>query len=241
MSLKEGELALKHLVLLPGLDGTGQLFADFLTALPDTLAATVVTYPTKRFLPYSELLQLVSAAVPKKEPFVILAESFSTPLALKYAATNPSNLAAVVLCAGFVLKPIASWSRLVKAVAKPWFFTLRPPRFILEYFLVGGNAPPALIQRFRQALQLVRPEVLSGRVREVVNCDARNDLARTTVPIMYLRALHDRLLSASCHREILRIRPDIFFATVEAPHLLLQREPRKVANLVAAFMEQPGV
>ena len=202
-------MALKHLVLLPGLDATGQLFADFLKALPCTFTATVVTYPTKRFLPYSELLPLLSAAVPKTEPFVILAESFSTPIALKYAMTNPSNLAAVVTCAGFVLKPIANWSSLVNAVARPWFFMLRPPRFLLEYFLVGENAPPALIQRLRQTLQLVRPEVLSGRVREVLNCDARKDLARTTVPIMYLRALHDRLLSASCHREILRIRRDI--------------------------------
>ena len=56
-------MALKHLVLLlPGMDGTGQLFAEFLTTLPPTLTATVVSYPTKKFLSYSDLLQLVSAA-----------------------------------------------------------------------------------------------------------------------------------------------------------------------------------
>ena len=53
---------------------------------------------------------------------------------------------------------------------------------------------------------------------------------------MYLRASHDRLLSASCDREILRVRPDIGFATVEGPHMLLPREPQKVANLVIPFM-----
>jgi pimeloyl-ACP methyl ester carboxylesterase len=236
MRLKEEGLTPKNLVLLPGLDGTGQLFADFLPALPRTLTPTVVTYPTNRFLPYSELVQLVSVAVPKTEPFVLLAESFSTPIALKYAGTNPPNLAAVVICAGFVLNPLPSWSRLVKAVARPWLFTLKPPRFVLEYFLAGENAAPALIQRLRQALQLVRPEVWSGRVREVLACDARNDLARTMVPIMYLHASHDRLLSASCHREFLQIRPDIVFATVEAPHMLVQREPQKVADLVVAFL-----
>ena len=229
-------MALKHLVLLPGLDGTGQLFAEFLATLPATLTATVVSYPARRFLPYGELLQLVSAAVPQTEPFVVLAESFSTPLALKYAATNPSNLAAVVICAGFTRKPIAGWSALVKAVAKPWFFTLRLPRFVLEYFLIGENAPPTLIQRLRQTLQLVRPEVLSGRMREALECDASDDLARTTVPMMYLRALHDRLLSAACHREILQIRPDIVSATIEAPHMLLQREAQKAANLIVAFI-----
>jgi pimeloyl-[acyl-carrier protein] methyl ester esterase len=228
----------KHLLLLPGLDGTGEMFADFLTALPNTLVATVVAYPTTKFVSYGDLLQLISAGAPKTEPFVVLAESYSTPIALKYAATNPSNLAAVILCAGFVLAPIGGWTRLVKMVAKPWIFALRAPRFILEYFFLGENAPPALTRRLRQTLRIVRPSVLCSRVREVLDCDARCDLTRTTVPIMYLLASHDRLLSASCPKEILRIRPDVVFATVDAPHLLLQREPEKAANLVAAFVKQ---
>jgi len=236
MSVTEDELALKHLVLLPGLDGTGRLFGDIVKILPPALTTTIVSYPTDRFLPYAELLQHVSAAVPQTERFVVLAESFSTPLALKYAATNPSNLAAVVICAGFARNPIGGWSRLVKTVAKPWIFTLKAPRFVLEYFLTGENPPSALIQKIREISRLMRPEVLSGRVREVLECDATNDLARTKVPIMYLRGLHDRLLSPSCHREILRIRPDVVFATIEAPHLVLQREPQKAANLIVAFM-----
>ena len=124
----------KRLVLLPGLDGTGQLFAEFLAALPDSFTATVVSYPTNKLFPYSELRTFVSAAVPKTEPFVLLAESFSTPLAVEFAASNPPNLTALVICAGFVFKPIAAWSPLAKAVARPWLFTLNVPRSVLEYF-----------------------------------------------------------------------------------------------------------
>jgi hypothetical protein len=36
--LKAEELTLKHLVLLPGLDGTGDLFGDFIAALPQPLS-----------------------------------------------------------------------------------------------------------------------------------------------------------------------------------------------------------
>jgi pimeloyl-[acyl-carrier protein] methyl ester esterase len=155
MTQMEGALSPKRLVLLPGLDGTGELFAGFLRVLPTSLDTTVVSYPTNIFLPYSELLQLVRDAVPKAEPFVLLAESFSTPLALKYAATSPPNLAAVVICAGFARSPIMGWSGFVKAVAKPWFFKLRPPQSVLEYFLVGRNPPPLLIHTLRQTLQRV--------------------------------------------------------------------------------------
>jgi hypothetical protein len=130
----------------------------------DTFAATTVGYPADKVLSYSELRPFVNAAVPKVEPFVLLAESFSTPLALEFAASNPPNLTAVVICAGFVFKPIADWPQLAKAVAQPWLFRLSVPRCILEYFLVGRDAPRSLIQELRQVLRFVSPQVLSGRV-----------------------------------------------------------------------------
>jgi pimeloyl-ACP methyl ester carboxylesterase len=227
----------KHLVLLPGLDGTGRLFADFLAALPKIFTATVVAYPPDEFLSYDGLGPLVSSAAPKAEQFVLLAESFSTPLALDYAASNPPNLAAVIVSAGFVFKPIA-WPQLAKAIARTWFFRLRAPDSILEYFLVGRGAPRALLQGLRQVLRSVSPEVLSARVREALNCDARNALARITVPLLYIQPTQDKLLVQSCIDEMKRIKPDLFIAHVIGPHLLLQREPEKVANIVSKFLRE---
>jgi pimeloyl-[acyl-carrier protein] methyl ester esterase len=229
-------LAPKHLVLLPGLDGTGDLFADFIAALPESWTATTVAYPTDRFLRYAELRPFVSAGVPQVERFVLVAESFSAPLAVWYAATNPHNLAAVVICAGFVRNPLHGWSGAVRALAKPWLFNLKPPRTILEYFLLGGHASPGLLQRLQEALQRVSPGVLSGRLQEVLGCDARDDLRRTSVPLLYLEATYDRLLSSSCKDEFSKLRPDTVLRSVPAPHLLLQREPQKSAAVITGFI-----
>jgi pimeloyl-[acyl-carrier protein] methyl ester esterase len=124
----------------------------------------------------------------------------------------------------------------MKALAKPWLFKLKPPRTIVEHFLLGQNAPSDLLQKLRHALQRVSPDVLSGRVQEVLDCDARDDLRRTTVPLLYLEAAYDRLLSSSCKREFSHLRPDTLFRSVRAPHLLLQREPQKAANIMMAFI-----
>jgi pimeloyl-[acyl-carrier protein] methyl ester esterase len=226
----------KHLALLPGFDGTGDLFADFIAALPESWTATTVTYPTDRFLRYADLRPFVSAAVPQVERFVLVAESFSSPLAVWYAATNPRNLAAVVICAGFVRNPLRGWSGAVRALAKPWFFELKPPRTVLEYFLLGQHAPSGLLQSLRHALQRVSPSVLSSRLQEVLDCDARDDLRRTTVPLLYLEATFDRLLPLSCKDEFSQIRPDSVLKSVPAPHLLLQREPQKAATVIMAFI-----
>jgi len=80
------------LLLLPGMDGTGELFADFITLLPSWIEPCVVSYPRDRRLSYDQLLPILKSALPSDEPFVILAESFSTPLAVMFAAETPKGL-----------------------------------------------------------------------------------------------------------------------------------------------------
>lgn len=231
-------LTLRHLVLLPGLDGTGELFADFIAALPHTLTAKPVAYPRDRSMSYTDLLPIVAAAAPHSEPFALVAESFSTPVALAYASTCPPNLRALIICAGFVSNPVGNWSEFAKGFVRPWLFKLTPPRLILEHFLVGANAPTVLIQQVRRVLKSVAPEVLSSRVQSVLACDAKADLVGTKVPLVYLLASHDRLVSAFSRKEISRLRPDIVLASIAAPHMLLQREPQKAANLIATYVQQ---
>lgn len=231
----------KHLVLLPGLDGTGQLFSDFVAALPKTISVTTVAYPAKEVLPYADLRPFVSAAIPKREPFVLLAESFSSPLAVEFAASPTPNLAALIICAGFVSRPLGGWSPLAKALAWPWLFKVNTPRFILEHFAMGQDAPQELIQSFRRVLRSVSPEVLSSRTRDALSSDARRALAQMTVPLLYVEAAADHLLADSCLKEIKQINPDMLIAQVAGPHLLLQREPQKVAEIVSTFIRELGI
>jgi pimeloyl-[acyl-carrier protein] methyl ester esterase len=70
-------------ILLPGLDGTGRLFDPLLKELPADLRAEVISYPTDAILDYAALEQFVEAALPRRDPFIIVAESFSGPLAIR--------------------------------------------------------------------------------------------------------------------------------------------------------------
>lgn len=77
------------LILMPGMDGTGELFAPLIGALGSSIESIVVRYPTDQPLTYSELFPQVRAALPRSGPFVLLGESFSGPLALMLAAEAP--------------------------------------------------------------------------------------------------------------------------------------------------------
>lgn len=225
-------------VFLPGLDGTGDLFAELGSILAPTLRVVVARYPTDHFLSYPDLIASVNRMLPSDDPFILMAESFSTPLATMIAAARPRNLVGLVLCAGFVSSPFGGSKALFQRLVGPWLFRSLPPGFLLRYFLLGSDPPAALEDILRQALQLVNPHVLSARVHSVLTCDAREDLVRVRVPMMYIRAEGDRLVRERSSREIERLRPDTLFVSVRAPHLVCQREPQKVAEFLMRFIQQ---
>ena len=75
------------LVLLPGMDGTGRLFKPLRDSLPEEMNVMTVSYPREEPLGYSDLLTLVRRSLPR-DPFVLVAESFSGPIGIELAAAH---------------------------------------------------------------------------------------------------------------------------------------------------------
>lgn len=226
---------LTKLVLLPGMYGTGELFADFVSALQDGLAAQVVEYPNDISLSYAELLELVRAVVPA-EPYVIVAESFSTPLAMQFAAEHPENLKGVVLSAGFATSPVRGLLRWFAPYLAPLLALVPVNEFGARLMLIGSTAPRALKDRVRDAIASVRPGVLMDRVRAVVACNVLEELSAVEVPVLFLQARYDGLVNAACADEIRRAKPEIEVRVLEGSHMLLQQMPRETAKIVAEFV-----
>src|SRR4051794_17198322 len=88
------------------MDGTGEFFAEFIAALPPGVEPMVVKYPPDRAMNYAELEELVRASLPVERPFVLLAESFSGPVAVAIAASKPAGLRGLVLVCSFVRSPL---------------------------------------------------------------------------------------------------------------------------------------
>jgi pimeloyl-[acyl-carrier protein] methyl ester esterase len=217
------------------MDGTGALFTAFANDLPEDIEATIVRYPSDKTLSYSELQQLVQSVSPLAEPYVLLAESFSTPLAIARAASSGPNLKGLILCAGFANNPVRPGLRWIVPLS-PCFFALPLSKFVVRRFLVGNDASPSLLAAVRSAIASVQPRVLSNRLRSVASCDMRAELQRIAVPILCIQAGEDRLIGPSSLNEIRRLRPDAEIAVIAAAHLILQREPLQAAEIVANFI-----
>jgi len=227
--------SLQQVLLLPGLHGTADLWVELMKHLSEDWKIVAPEYPRDAKVSYDQLLSTLEFLTPEDAPFVMVAESYSTPLAIRFAATQPKNLKGVVLCAGFASSPVGRWLSAAGRLLSPILFRLPAPDFAIDRILAGRNPPEWLRPAIRRIQTEVRPEVLSARLLEVLECDVREELRRVAVPILYIQAQQDRLIGPHCLEEILRENRAVQVQTICGPHLLFQREPHRTAQLIESF------
>ena len=220
-------------VMLPGLDGTGLLFGPALRACPNEFEAVVEALPALEPLDYQALAERVTPALPVHEPFILLGESFSGPLALEVAARRPVGLLGVVLVATFVTPPKPGWVSLL-----PWklIFRFSPPQFLVQHFFLGRCRTEELQGILQRLPELVAPEVMASRVEAVSSVDARGVLSSCPVPILYLQASQDRLVPDRALAEVLRVRPEVEHRRIDSPHFVFQVAPDEAWGHILTFL-----
>jgi len=222
-------------LLLPGLEGTGRLFARFLAAATGALDLRVVRYPPLRALGYQALLEFVRDQLPRRGRWALLAESFSGPLGLRLAAEAPPGLAAVALAASFHRRPARRWLTAFRTAA-PLFFNVPFPAPLVRALLAGADAPSELVTEVRAAVAAVPGRVMVARAEEALEADASPALAASRLPLLVLAGRNDRLLRRAIPEEIRALRPDAEVHLLDAPHLVLQRQPGRTMALVEDFL-----
>jgi pimeloyl-[acyl-carrier protein] methyl ester esterase len=226
------------LVLLPGLDGTGKLFAEFLNALDPGISTIVVAYPPDQPLGYEELQALVMGVLdklPRDRRFVLLGESFSGPLAIRIAARAPPGLDGLILSASFAANPF------------PWLGWARPlaaylpvkalPRWLRAPLMWGSLSPERAPSQMERAMSGVSAAAVRRRIAALLAVDETSALKRVATPMLLLQARGDRVIPKAATRRILKILPQAERVEIDGPHLLLQARPQECAAAVLRFLD----
>lgn len=223
-------------LLLPGLDGTGELLHEPATALAAQGPVQVLRYPQQGEQTYAALAGALREQAGDGVDTVIVAESFGGPLGIALAQVIKPQ--ALVLCASFVSSPLPFLRPLAGLLPMTPLQAL--PTRIAAALLLGGWATPERIARLDRVWRNLPRALPRQRLQAVLSADAETALAGLSCRLLYLQASHDRLIPRACVRRIAALRRDLRCVRLRAPHFLLQAEPEAAAAAIAEFLATPS-
>lgn len=223
-------------LILPGLDGSAALRRGFGQALQSFAEPVLVSYPPEGVSSYAQARVVVDRAISAGQAYVLVAESFSGPLACAIAGANPDGLRGLILCASFARYP-GPWP----GALVPLVRALPPGPLLgmaLRSLMLGRWSTPARASAFQDAVSRLSPAILRSRLRAAVQADARSALASTAVPVLFLKASSDRVVAASAALEAQSRCHSMELRCVDGPHSLLQANPDGCSQEIRAFLRQ---
>lgn len=220
-----------RLVLLPGLNGDGELFAPLLAELPASLHPLILPLPGTGAQDHASLARALRPQLEALDgPFMVLGESFSGALAHRLCNELDHAPLGLILASSFLqrprtlLPPAALLGSLRGLLLEPW---------LIKAFCLGAGAAPELVALVgRQVAQL--PTALLNARLEVLR-SMRPPQLKLALPTLQLAARQDRLVSGAASRGTAHYCSDLQRIELDGPHFLLQREPRACAQAIAAF------
>ena len=228
----------QHLVFMPGLDGTGHSFDPLLSLLPPDSLATIVRYPADRHLSFEETVRCAADQIPAGTSPVVIAESFSGPVAVRMVASGLVRARALVLCATFARPPRPLAWRLLRLLRVPVRLGRNMPRPLLRWVMVDNRHLTTLLPLWEKVHADVPPQTLLFRLGLINRLDVTGDLEKITVPCLYLQAADDRVAPGSCLRDFEQNIPHLRVKKIQGPHFILQAQPQESLAAISSFLGQ---
>jgi pimeloyl-ACP methyl ester carboxylesterase len=230
-----GEL---EIILLPGLDGSGQFFGkaeDYFKAFG---SVRIITYPSTGEQSYEHLADLIAAQLPESAPFVVVAESFSGPLAIELVSRNIAGLRGLLLVASFATKPLGPMSALAARFVKMAQFMPIPSAGLMRWGLLGADKS-SQAPTLRAFLLGYNRRTLIARATAALTCDVGDKLCQIDIPIFALVAMQDRLITSGI--AIWDRFANVSVHTIDGPHFLLQNgDETQLNSAIGAFFDRIG-
>ena len=225
-----------HLVLMPGIDGTGIFFRPLLGALPHDTPSSVITYPADETLSLAEYAGFVRGQLPGND-VVLVAESFSGLVALMLLHDLPGNVKGVVFSATFA-EPLHHLliSTAVLIPGLPSLIKRLPPP-LLSHYLFAPCADRVLEHLLREVLPRLSPGAIKNRAGLIARGYPFPE-ERFSIPVLYLQASGDRVVPQKAARWFARHFNEFELARFDAPHCLLQTRPGECADRIVRYVDR---
>lgn len=224
------------LVLMPGLDGTGKLFAPIIPLLKQHFRLQIVTYPDLD--KFSDYVDCALSQLPTSSEYSLIAESFSGPVALALMAHRPELIGPSVLSSTFVRSPLAELTHMSNYIPEQMFSIGALGQFCLDVYEVEDEDFSETQPLPLNVTEQLDGVLLKNRIAALSRIDISALLPGIEVPILYLHGIHDRIVSDKDAAMLQTHLPNIKRVDLDGPHLLLQTRPQECAEQILQHLRQ---
>jgi len=223
-----------HVVLLPGLDGTGDLFFPIHPYLEKQFDIHIIKYSHE-----STFVQCVDSAekqIPADVPVSLIAESFSGPVALALLSRKKFDYRASVLSATFTKTPLPWLTKIAKYLPNSLLCNSILNRKVIDIFATDDKTNNKVKSMSYKLLDIVSPADFKARINIINETDVSDQLGMIDMPLLYIQAINDRVVPARMGLEMRYGNKNITLTRVEGPHMILQSRPEVCADIITAFL-----
>jgi pimeloyl-[acyl-carrier protein] methyl ester esterase len=221
---------------MPGIDGTGISFEPLRQFLPANIEATVIRYPAGKPLSFEETVNSAREQI-RLDPDVVLAESFSGPVAVVLIGSGLIKTKGLILSATFARAPRPFLMKILSLLPLGSILKLPFPNSWLRRFIGDAKAAGVILPMWEGVKSEVAASILAHRIRIVGRIDVREYLPKLMIPCLYIQATRDRIVPASSVHDFAGSVTGLQVERIAGPHPILQVEPEVSAAVIKGFIE----
>jgi pimeloyl-ACP methyl ester carboxylesterase len=231
------------LVLVPGMDGTGQLFYRQTPSLSESFrTATYALRSTARTMDtlIGDLARVVDTVAPETRRAVVVGESFGGALAMSFALANPEQVSALVVLNSFpyFAPRIRLWLARYGLALLPWG-AMAVIRRATAFRLHSAHTHRDEIRRFLELTASADREGYINRLELLMSYDIRDRLHDLRPPSLFLAAEQDHLVPSVQQAQLMASRvPRATLRVLHGHgHICLIAPQIDLAEIVTAWRE----
>jgi alpha-beta hydrolase superfamily lysophospholipase len=209
------------------MDGTGELFSDFISNFENN--PSVISLPQYGPQEHENLAKIIEPQLPK-EDYILLAESFSGGIVPKLLACNSHHIKGIIFVASFLSCPNKFLLQIAKYLPLKTLASVPFSEIAHKLLFLGQEASHELLSKFRTVTNSIPEQVLKDRLT-VMSCQEL-PLETFDIPVAYIQANSDKLISTVKSRELSKVFKNIEYFEIDGPHFILQSKPNESAKMV---------
>ncbi|MCL4679014.1 MAG: alpha/beta hydrolase [Alphaproteobacteria bacterium] len=224
------------IVLLPGLDGTGRLFEPLLAYIGDLPQHQVISYKN---IPQNlnDLAGDVEARLDKNRPVLLVAESFSSLVALRLLERGNLQLAGILFFAGFARAPCPLLINVARFAPSFLIKFFASNRLLAKLFFLTNKMPLDVFDLYVDVVRGIPADVFKIRL-QILHQAKKPPSFKTRVPFGLLRVKNDLLVSKRATDELSALCDDLFLREADGTHFFIQTRPEQSAGIIREFLQK---